>query len=633
MIFYPERKFHPRFLCSTNGSVMPFSCLVALPCACVAVGLKLYAQNYLEGQDGPNILGLDRGSSQIVGAAFSGMQFLIGFLVVFRAQQAYKRFWEGCSSITAMQGFWFDTASSLLAFCKLSTAPQRDIVIFQHTLVRLLSLLSASVLMELSKCPVGGFEKEDPTESQGTTAVPVSEPSNRAFELELIDAEGLDSQSLLSINSTADKVELLFQWIQQLIVESNAKQLFSVQAPILARCFQELASGMLNYRQALKIAKIPMPFPYVQATELLLVSHWLLSPFLMCIWIVSPLWTGVLTFVQVAFFWSLNSIATELENPFGEDTNDLPAQAFQREFNNQLLLLLRPSTGVTARLSRKAASHETKGDSDPGRVLMMRSKSRAATTLTGVGIKREIFSRRRSNLEGNKMSLGHLQGSILHKMNDPDEQFSSEAEQAPIEEPPASTAVSSRKSSKKTTKSETEGLSAGSELVSGLRSLEEQEVGTVTETELDENGLESQDSHHINIPEDSVFLKEIHFARSELLQSSEHKPKWYLPGIPELVAICQDLRDKVTMMTPVSVHVQQLLEVGKDVQEFLRLFNQDRVPVWPPEAQANREEHILPPWEAVAGIRHPMEGGCINNLGHGLCGAPKSTWSQRTRRA
>eukprot|EP00420_Gonyaulax_spinifera_P002647 CAMPEP_0197931982 /NCGR_PEP_ID=MMETSP1439-20131203/107925_1 /TAXON_ID=66791 /ORGANISM="Gonyaulax spinifera, Strain CCMP409" /LENGTH=63 /DNA_ID=CAMNT_0043554743 /DNA_START=47 /DNA_END=235 /DNA_ORIENTATION=- len=63
-------------------------------------------------------------------------------------------------------------------------------------------MMNACVLMELS---VGITER--------TSAM----TSNRAFELELIDAEGIDSTSLLTVNAAEDKVELIFQWIQQLI--------------------------------------------------------------------------------------------------------------------------------------------------------------------------------------------------------------------------------------------------------------------------------------------------------------------------------------------------------------------------------------------------------------------------------
>lgn len=115
---------------------------------------------------------------------------------------------------------------------------------------------------------------------------------------------------------------------------------------------------MVKFHDSLKIADVPFPFPYMQTLELLLLLHWIVTPILMGSWTSSPAWTGVLCFMLILIFWSLNSIAIELENPFGEDDNDLPAKETQHTLNQQLLLLIRPSTLVTPQLSQHAAFNE-----------------------------------------------------------------------------------------------------------------------------------------------------------------------------------------------------------------------------------------------------------------------------------
>jgi len=326
-----------------HGSVFPFSVMVALPCALISLGLKLMSNHVLNSGEFIEWLGNgSTGSNGIEGAAFTGINFMLGFLIVFRTSQAYTRFWEGWTTSEQMRADWFDAISSLIAFCKMSSADQSRIALFQHTLVRLFSMLHASALMELSK----GFESDKLVEADETFA----------YALELIDAEGIDPESLSYYNTSEHKVQLLFQWIQQLIVEAQAKSLFSVPAPILTRAFQELASGMVRYHDALRITRVPFPFPYMQSTELLLLLHWCVTPVLMCHWTSSPAWTFVLCFVQILIFWSLNSIATELENPFGDDVNDLPAQETQEEMNQSLLMLLRNGTLRTPSLSAEAAS-------------------------------------------------------------------------------------------------------------------------------------------------------------------------------------------------------------------------------------------------------------------------------------
>jgi len=388
MIVYDGARFHPTFLFTRAGSVMPWSCMVALPCAFLAVALKLLPRTNFFGDEW-GLIGIDGGPEQVANAAFSGLSFLIGFLVVFRASQAYDRFWEGCSAINTMQGEWFDAGSSLLAFTKLSSCPEKEVVAFQNLLVRLLSMLVGAVLMELSV----GVDRGQDTEMSST----------RAFELELIGAGGLDIESLATINRTGPKVELIFQWIQQLVVEAANKKTFSVEPPILSRSFQELANGMVQYRIASKIARIPFPFPYVQATEMLLVSHWILTPALMCMWTASPVWTGILTFVQVMFFWSLNSIATELENPFGEDVNDLPAAELQQDFNERMLLLIDVNTIRTAQLSAQALHEETTYGGKPD--------------ASGCYSKSKPSLSRRNSLGGEMTTFAHLSRSVTARLS------------------------------------------------------------------------------------------------------------------------------------------------------------------------------------------------------------------------
>mmetsp|Transcript_116634 Transcript_116634/g.341385 ORF Transcript_116634/g.341385 Transcript_116634/m.341385 type:complete len:596 (+) Transcript_116634:89-1876(+) len=410
MIIYESAKLHPIRLVQISGSVMPFSFCVALPCALLTVLLKLLP-TYVPAEGTWDLLSMEESVKEQIGsAAFSGMNFLIGFLVVFRSSQAYNRFWEGLSAINSMQGEWWDAASSLVAFCKCAKAPFEEIILFQHTLLRLISMLNGCVLMELS----AGFHRDE-YEKQDI--------SKRAFELELIDAEGIDSESLYCLNMQAEKVELIFQWIQQLVVEADCKDVFSVSDPILSRAFQELSNGMVQYRQASKIARTPLPFPYMQATELLLVSHWLCTPVLMCAWVESPLWAGILCFIQVLFYWSLNSIATELENPFGEDANDLPAKEIQQDFNKRLLLLIRPGTVRTAHLSKQAAFEETRDAKETGLSLGKR------VLLSQDGVKNQGAAEqgrpRRGSLESNKITWGTLRTSIEEKWR---EGFVSEAD-------------------------------------------------------------------------------------------------------------------------------------------------------------------------------------------------------------
>lgn len=62
----------------------------------------------------------------------------------------------------------------------------------------------------------------------------------------------------------------------------------------------------------------------------------------------------ICTYVSVVSILSIEFTATELENPFGEDHNDLPFYDFQDEINSSLLVLLDPAACLPPNLNDTA---------------------------------------------------------------------------------------------------------------------------------------------------------------------------------------------------------------------------------------------------------------------------------------
>lgn len=341
-----------------QGSVFPMAVLIAIPCSCVTFTLKYCMQLELLQ---PFLVDEEEGILKD-SSTWAGFMFLVGFLIVFRTSEAYSRFWAGCTSTHQMRAEWFDACSGLIAFCKYSLAPPSMTTEFQHTLVRLFSMLHAVALADIEDSNSDRIEEVN------------------AFQYELIDAQGIDEESLASIRTSSAKVELVYQWVQQLIVEHIDTGVLRIPAPILSRAFQEIANGMCQFHEALKISTIPFPFPYAQTCDCLLLLHWFCTPLVVSHWVTEP-WCGALfTFVQVFIFWSLNLIAVEIENPFGADENDIDAQAMQEEMNNHLLLLLQPSTKRTPNLSALAVLPD---ESDPGWVTRMGTQRKSFADIWG----------------------------------------------------------------------------------------------------------------------------------------------------------------------------------------------------------------------------------------------------------
>lgn len=309
------------YMVQIKGSVFPHAARVAIPCGLLSALLKWLEQKGVFRDIG----GLEAIHST---GAFSGFTFLVGFLIVFRTSQAYARFWSAVFDTHQMCAQWFDAASSAIAFSRNSTASCEALTSFEHTMIRLFSMLTASALQDLCDDDVVRFEG-----------------------FETLDPAGIDRYSIITLDDSQCKVELVYQWIVQLLTDSCQSGVICVAPPIATRAFQQLADGMVRFHDAMKIAWIPFPFPYAQATVALLLMHWLVTPVVMVAWTSSPMTAGVFTFMPVFTLWGMNCIATEIEGPFSGQANDIDLVELQKRMNTHLLLLLDPHTTVTPTLS------------------------------------------------------------------------------------------------------------------------------------------------------------------------------------------------------------------------------------------------------------------------------------------
>lgn len=320
MIRYSNGGFHHLFnLCHLGGSAFPFGMYVALPCALLSCALKIMLERGLL-----EWLGWATNHEILLNAApWNGFSFLVGFLIVFRTSQSYNRFWDACRHTADMRAQWYDAAAALCAFCVHSQASEEAVETFKHTMVRLFSMLHALALGEME-------------DTDGSHMI--------AFNVELLDPDGIDPHSLRYLQEADCKVALLLQWMLVLIVTNIRTGVLSIPPPILSRVFQQIGNGMVALHQAIKISTIPFPFPYAQACDFLLVMHWMTTPMIIQTWTSSPLWSFIFSFVMVFIYWTLNAIAIGLENPFGTDANDLDYSELQNEMNRQLMVLLKASS-------------------------------------------------------------------------------------------------------------------------------------------------------------------------------------------------------------------------------------------------------------------------------------------------
>eukprot|EP00931_Biecheleriopsis_adriatica_P027163 TRINITY_DN16375_c0_g1_i2.p1 TRINITY_DN16375_c0_g1~~TRINITY_DN16375_c0_g1_i2.p1 ORF type:complete len:573 (+),score=80.89 TRINITY_DN16375_c0_g1_i2:65-1720(+) len=325
MIAYDTGEWGVSFIWQLTGSVFPKALRWALPNALLAILCHYFlndtdvlssiglssGKGSSSAEDGPTLLGMYN-----VEKIWGSYTFVLGFLIVFRNNQAYSRFWQGANELAEIRGTWFDGVSLLFVFCNPSQDMLEKVNSFQGLLAKLSSLLFMSALQQICQL-------EDD-------------------QLEVLDLSGIDPDRIDFLKEAHEPVEVVMQWIQHLVVEADSDNVLSVAPPILSRVFQELSNGMVRLHAVKCIEDVPFPFPYAQMITGMLLVHWIVTPLFASQIVESAWWAGILCFCVSCAFWSLIYIALEIDQPFGEDANDLPVKEMMRNWNASLNMLLKP---------------------------------------------------------------------------------------------------------------------------------------------------------------------------------------------------------------------------------------------------------------------------------------------------
>jgi len=310
-----------RHIFRMRGSVFPRSFLIALPSVVLVCTCR-----FLIDQFGVEIGELQ--GSQL----WAGYNTCLGFLVIFRTQKAYTRWWEGGSLLQKVRGEWWSAASSLVAFCTADPAKQDEVRDFQHLMVRVMSLMYCSALQQVAML------------------------SDDCFEI--LDTKGMDKSSLAYLMKSGNRCEVIMSWMNRIIVNNINSGVLSVPHPVITRVFQELGLGFVNHNNVRKIREFAFPFPYAQIITFMLLAHWFITPIASCLLIDNTAWACVLSFIAVFAFWSINYIAEEIEMPFGEDPNDLPIVRMQHEMNESLHRLLEEGSRTPPTFNYEQSLHQ-----------------------------------------------------------------------------------------------------------------------------------------------------------------------------------------------------------------------------------------------------------------------------------
>jgi len=323
--FFAKGKWHK----ACNGSVMIKAALIAIPSGLLGCLLKYFQQRKLWD------LEWFEKSMLLPGAAWGGFVSVLGFLIIFRTSAAYGRFTNGTQTISDVGVAMLEAASAIVNSMRGTKKDAKTVREFQHLTIRLFSLMHALCFTRLEK---------------GSALSP-----SRLQLMEIIDLDGIDKKTWEILSKEKDhKVELCYVWLEALVTDAINGGLINIPAPLAGRIFAKLSEGYGKFDHCRRIALVPFPFPYTQATLWLLIVHWLCQPAVICAWVHEAYYDSIFlfTFLPVLMFWSLVLTSWELENPFGEEANDLDMNKLQQQFNTRLKLLLQSATlGHTPRLS------------------------------------------------------------------------------------------------------------------------------------------------------------------------------------------------------------------------------------------------------------------------------------------
>eukprot|EP00931_Biecheleriopsis_adriatica_P002188 TRINITY_DN10286_c0_g1_i8.p1 TRINITY_DN10286_c0_g1~~TRINITY_DN10286_c0_g1_i8.p1 ORF type:complete len:387 (-),score=76.20 TRINITY_DN10286_c0_g1_i8:118-1191(-) len=305
MISYSQKIIF--LLMSMKGSIIPSAIGWAVPCATLAALVKFLIQHFeYEVKATPGG----------VLTTVAGFITMLSFMMAFRANQAFSRYWEGAELVQQTRGVWQNAMSSFSCFCSEDPKKEEDVKKIKNQIIRLMSLLFSTAL--------GALAEGDEFEAFGIEDLDGS-------KLAILDNDFFDEDN---------RCELILSWIQTTVMRGQRAGIVDAPPPIVSRVFQELGDGMVRVCNAKKINEIQYPFMMAQLLAVMLVCY-SVGVALGTGYTMSSMATAAAsTFLNVCALWCVHYASVAIEAPFGTKLSSLPMQAEMVRMNKCLSLLV-----------------------------------------------------------------------------------------------------------------------------------------------------------------------------------------------------------------------------------------------------------------------------------------------------
>jgi predicted membrane chloride channel (bestrophin family) len=355
MIRYDNKQHALRMIWNVHGSVLPRT---LLPAFCAGVLTFLFAVDTCANGNATADANCQRQWIAEIQHPFAVQVFalVLGYVIVFRTNMALNRYRDGMTNIQLMTSKWGDAFMQLKAFCATEKATCSEEAIKKIDTFLVQNLHYFTLLDGLAMCVLRGEETGLNRFTYG--GKPVSRHGMPEDEVDYTPQTGPDAIAKLKdppadvpkfrvvgyvtereareLAEAPDMVLYVAQWISESVSIMHVENTLTIPGPILSRFYQEMSNGMLGFNQAFKITFVPFPFPFAQILGILLVLFVFICPLMVAQMTRGRIIPPVLSFAAILGYWGLNQIAVELENPFGDDPNDLPLPETHDTFVNSL---------------------------------------------------------------------------------------------------------------------------------------------------------------------------------------------------------------------------------------------------------------------------------------------------------
>lgn len=231
----------------------------------------------------------------------------LGLLLVFRTNASYERFWEG-------RRMWGGIVNETRNLARAATAFLRDQpALLEETILWTAVFPSAAMHSLRGTSGLGPIAERLPKEQVAAVRAAQHVPSAIALRISTLLAGARKS------GQASDYVVISIDNNVQLLID------------YLGACE--------------RIQKTPLPFAYVVHLRRALILYCLTLPFAL---IDAYGWYTILDMLLIAYIlFGIEEIGVEIENPFGEDDNDLPLEAICQTIERNLLAVIEEARAPT----------------------------------------------------------------------------------------------------------------------------------------------------------------------------------------------------------------------------------------------------------------------------------------------